>query len=121
MEIAGLGIGIANFVRFFNLCLEIIDKIKDYKSSTFNSDVLNVQFDAEKFRFQYWGCNVGFKFENGRFSTNHYERLNNNKLRSIVEDLFKIIYNIFKSDERFNQNGNGKAGLSNNVAFNKAN
>lgn len=121
MEVAGLGIGIAGLVGLFSSCLEAIDKVKDYKSSTFDPDALNVQFDAERLRLQHWGCNVGLELENGRLSTSHHERLNDNKLRSMVEDLLRIIHDILKSDERFDQSGNGKAGLSSNVASSRAN
>lgn len=52
MEPVGLGIGVIGLAGLFTACLYVTDRAKAFKSFTFDSDALQVQFDAHRFRLE---------------------------------------------------------------------
>ncbi|KAH7377247.1 prion-inhibition and propagation-domain-containing protein [Plectosphaerella cucumerina] len=115
MEAAGLGIGIAGLLGLFSACLEAIDKVKAYKSFTTDADALNVQCDNHRLRLEYWGRNVGLA--NGQLSADYYQRLDDDKTRSSVADLLRIIHSVLGSDGGSKQTGRGITGLLKNTTL----
>lgn len=89
MEAVGLGVGIVGLAGLYTACLDAVNRVSSYRSSQADSRDLDVQFAAEKLRFERWGRQVGVTSDQESPSkTIHRETYR------VVKELLRIIQNI---------------------------
>jgi hypothetical protein len=90
MDPVGLAIGI---VGLFSTCLDLLDKVDDYRGSSTESQILTAIFDAEKRRFEQWGEAVGLRQD--ILEEVHHKAFDDPLTQSKVEQLLAGIQEIF--------------------------
>ncbi|KAK1688666.1 hypothetical protein BDP55DRAFT_536367, partial [Colletotrichum godetiae] len=93
MEPVGLAVGITGLAGLFSTCLEIVEKVDSYRDFKHDSHSLNVQFQAEKRRFEQWGSAIGIN--NGTLSGTHHPALNDPQTSSTATELLSLIKKIY--------------------------
>ncbi|KAK1656687.1 hypothetical protein BDP55DRAFT_515338, partial [Colletotrichum godetiae] len=93
MEPVGLAVGITGLAGLFSTCLEIVEKVDSYRDFKHDSHSLNVQFQAEKRRFEQWGSAIGIN--NGTLSGAHHPALNDPQTSSTATELLSLIQKIY--------------------------
>ncbi|KAH6686453.1 prion-inhibition and propagation-domain-containing protein [Plectosphaerella plurivora] len=92
MEVVGLGVGVIGLAGLFTACLDALDRVRAFKSYTFDSEASRVQFDGHKLRLEEWGRNVGLK--RGQPGSGDHERLRDPETMKLVEDTLNVIHQI---------------------------
>jgi hypothetical protein len=92
MEPVGVAIGVLGLAGLFSSCLEAVEKVQSYRTSTADSHVLNIRFDATKVRFERWGARVGINQLGA--SHPHHPALDDKNVCTTVENLLKLINSI---------------------------
>ncbi|CAI0650287.1 unnamed protein product, partial [Colletotrichum noveboracense] len=92
MEPVGLAVGIAGLAGLFSTCLEVVEKVDSYKNFKHDSHSLNVQFQAEKRRFEQWGTAVGIN--KGALSGAHHPAFDEPQTLSTTKELLSLIQRV---------------------------
>ncbi|KAK1838213.1 hypothetical protein CCHR01_19161, partial [Colletotrichum chrysophilum] len=92
MEPVGLAVGIAGLAGLFSTCLEVVEKVDSYKNFKHDSHSLNVQFQAEKRRFEQWGSAVGIN--KCALSGAHHPALDDPQTLSTAKELLSLIQRV---------------------------
>lgn len=94
MESVGLAVGVAGLVGTFTACLDIVDRIDSYKDYGIDSRAVISQFDADRLLFCQWGNAVGLGLDDGALRDGYHARLDDPKVRSVVQGILNSIKEI---------------------------
>ncbi|CAI0654143.1 unnamed protein product, partial [Colletotrichum noveboracense] len=92
MEPVGLAVGIAGLAGLFSTCLEVVEKVDSYRNFKHDSHSLDVQFQAEKRRFEQWGSAVGIN--KCALSGAHHPALDDPQTLSTAKELLSLIQRV---------------------------
>ncbi|RYP68260.1 hypothetical protein DL771_006762 [Monosporascus sp. 5C6A] len=99
MEPVSLAVGItglAGLASLFNTCLDAVVRVQSYNDFKDDSQTLDVQFNAEKLRFEKWGQAVGLDPE--KLPADHHHALDDPDTFSAVQDLLRTIHKIYNAN-----------------------
>ena len=89
MEPIGLSVGLVSLLGLFSTCADIIEKFDTFKAFSQELRQLSSLFEADKWRFQQWACDVGIS--KGKLEKTHHAHLDEPEVTKIVEDVLRSI------------------------------
>ncbi|RFU75207.1 ankyrin repeat domain-containing 52 [Trichoderma arundinaceum] len=101
MEPVGLVVGIIGLAGLFSTCLDLAEKIDDYKHFKSDERALAAQFVSHRLRFEKWGKALGLDQTATNLSEDRHEALTDAETLQTVRKIFDIIREIL-SDQRQN-------------------
>lgn len=95
MEVASLVLGVAGL---FSVCMDVLDRVSNYKEFSTQSRQTVVLFEANKVRLKEWAAYAGI--ENGVLKDSHHVRLDEPDILSAIKLVLEEISTLFDSIER---------------------
>lgn len=121
MNPINLALGAINLPSLFSACLDLIEKIDDYRHFRADERALAIQFASHKLRFKKWGKALGLSRETIDLSEKRHEALTDldtlQTVRQIIDAAQEILNN---QQEKINQDANNlrkEPGTKNGPSF----
>lgn len=99
MDPVSLAVGVIGLAGLFTTCLDLAEKIDDYKHFKGDERALAAQFVSHKLRFEKWGKALGLDQTASNLSRDRHEALDDVETLDTVRKIFDIIREIL-SDQR---------------------